>query len=46
VLGYHEATGNVPKFVQGLKRRGIDVDLSIFQRRAPPGEERKKERGR
>ncbi|MCO5168580.1 MAG: Flp pilus assembly complex ATPase component TadA [Planctomycetes bacterium] len=33
VIGYHDATGNVPKFVQQLKRRGIDVDLSIFTRR-------------
>ena len=36
VLGHHEATGNIPKFVQQLKRRGIDVDMSIFARRAPP----------
>ena len=37
VIGHHEATGNVPKFCQGLKRRGIDVDMSMFARKAPPG---------
>ena len=31
VIGYHEATGNVPKFVHLLRRRGIDVDMTIFQ---------------
>ncbi|RMG06961.1 MAG: hypothetical protein D6731_24730 [Planctomycetota bacterium] len=30
VLGYHTATGNVPKFVQTLRRRGIDVNMSMF----------------
>src|SRR5262249_22073978 len=41
VVGFHEATGNVPKFVQGLRRRGIDVDLSIFQKKAPPAQVQK-----
>jgi pilus assembly protein CpaF len=35
VIGAHEATGNIPKFVQGLKRRGIEVDMSIFARKTP-----------
>jgi len=31
VLGQHEPTGNVPKFIQALRRRGIEVDMSLFQ---------------
>ncbi|MEZ6188935.1 MAG: hypothetical protein R3F62_28515 [Planctomycetota bacterium] len=37
VIGHHEATGNVPKFVQGLRRRGIPVDMSMFQRDTSEG---------
>lgn len=40
VVGSHVATGNVPKFVQNLRRRGIEVDMSIFQRDQPPAGER------
>jgi pilus assembly protein CpaF len=40
VIGEHVATGNVPKFVQNLRRRGIEVDMSIFQRKQPPAGER------
>ena len=35
VVGHFEATGNVPRFVQLLKRRGIETDMSIYQRPAP-----------
>ena len=31
VIGYHDATGVVPNFVQLLRRRGIKVDMSIFK---------------
>lgn len=31
VLGYHDATGSVPNFVQKMRRRGIKVDMSIFK---------------
>lgn len=31
VLGYHDATGAVPNFVQKMRRRGIKVDMSIFK---------------
>jgi pilus assembly protein CpaF len=31
VLGYHDATGSVPNFVQKLRRRGIKIDMSIFK---------------
>ena len=44
VQGYHEATGNIPKFVHALRRRGIDVDMNIFAKRKPAGD--KKETGR
>jgi len=40
VLGSHIATGNIPKFVQNLRRRGIEVDMSIFQRKDGPAAER------
>lgn len=36
VIGHHEATGNVPKFVHLLRRRGIEVDMQMFARKAPP----------
>ena len=35
VLGRHIATGNVPSFVQKLRRRGVEVDLSIFTPSTP-----------
>jgi len=31
VVGYHDATGIVPNFVQKLRRRGIKVDMSVFK---------------
>lgn len=31
VIGYHDATGSIPSFVQKLRRRGIKVDMSIFK---------------
>lgn len=31
VIGYHDATGSIPNFVQKLRRRGIKVDMSIFK---------------
>ncbi|MCA8921599.1 MAG: CpaF family protein [Planctomycetes bacterium] len=37
VIGHHEATGNIPKFVQGLRRRGIPVDMDIFKREPTSG---------
>lgn len=40
VVGTHVATGNVPKFVQNLRRRGIEVDMSIFQRTDTGGSDR------
>jgi len=30
ILGHHEATGSVPKFVHGIKQRGIEVDMQLF----------------
>ncbi|MCW8140039.1 MAG: Flp pilus assembly complex ATPase component TadA [Planctomycetota bacterium] len=45
VIGHHDATGNVPKFVQALKRRGIDVDLSIFQRKQAADDGPRRRRG-
>ena len=36
VVGAFCATGAVPEFVQTLRRRGIEVDLSIFQENADP----------
>jgi len=30
VIGHHEATGAVPKFVHSLKQRGIHVDMQMF----------------
>lgn len=39
VIGRHIATGNVPQFVQKLRRRGVEVDLSIFRPTTPPGRE-------
>ena len=45
VIGHHEATGNVPKFVQALKRRGIDVDMAIFARKQPPDDGPRRRRG-
>lgn len=48
VLGSHVATGNVPKFVQNLRRRGVEVDMSIFQRESTgeegPGHGRRRRR--
>jgi pilus assembly protein CpaF len=44
VQGQHEPTGNIPKFVQQLRRRGVDVDMSIFQGRS--GADRDEGRGR
>lgn len=46
VIGEHVATGNIPKFVQNLRRRGIDVDMSIFQRAQPAGGEGRRRRRR
>ena len=45
VVGSHVATGNIPKFVQNLRRRGVEVDMGMFQREESggsggPGEER------
>jgi pilus assembly protein CpaF len=39
VIGAHDATGNIPKFIQQLKRRGIDTDMSIFARKAQANED-------
>ena len=30
-VGYHTATGNIPNFVHELRRRGVEVDMGIFQ---------------
>ena len=31
VMGYHTATGNIPVFVEELRRRGkLDLDMSVF----------------
>ena len=30
IVGHHEATGAVPKFVHSLKQRGIEVDMRLF----------------
>jgi pilus assembly protein CpaF len=42
VLGEHVATGNVPKFVQGLRRRGVEVDMSMFKRTEPEKKRRRR----
>jgi pilus assembly protein CpaF len=31
VLGYHTATGNIPNTIQKLRKRGVAVDMSVFQ---------------
>ena len=31
VVGYHTATGEIPEFVQEMRKRGLDVDLSMFK---------------
>ncbi len=31
VLGYHTATGQVPRFAEDLRARGIPIDLEMFQ---------------
>ena len=36
IRGHFAPTGNVPDFVQDLVRRGIEVDMSIFSKDAPP----------
>ena len=36
VLGKHEFTGNMPKFVMELRRRGVDVDMTMFKREESP----------
>lgn len=41
VIGYHEATGNIPKFVHSLRRRGIEVDMSMFSKGGDPKDKRK-----
>ncbi|RME03150.1 MAG: FHA domain-containing protein [Planctomycetota bacterium] len=30
ILGRHRATGTIPKFIHELRRRGVEVDMSIF----------------
>jgi pilus assembly protein CpaF len=30
ILGHFESTGAVPKFVHDLRKRGIQVDMSMF----------------
>ena len=36
IRGHFAPTGNVPDFVQDLVQRGIEVDMSIFSKDAPP----------
>jgi pilus assembly protein CpaF len=31
VVGYFTATGSVPKFVEKLRERGIEVDMALFE---------------
>jgi len=33
VMGYHTATGEIPEFVQEMRKRGLEVDLSMFKER-------------
>jgi hypothetical protein len=37
VLGYHTATGQVPRFAEDLKERGIAVNLDLFAPTAARG---------
>jgi pilus assembly protein CpaF len=30
VVGYHTATGIIPRFIEDLRERGMQVDLSMF----------------
>jgi pilus assembly protein CpaF len=32
VLGHHTSSGMIPDFVQDMRKRGIDVDISIFSK--------------
>ncbi len=43
VLGYHAATGTVPGFVDKLRERRVEVDMSVFE---PSPEEHKAPAGR
>ncbi|MDP6439717.1 MAG: ATPase, T2SS/T4P/T4SS family, partial [Candidatus Brocadiia bacterium] len=43
VLGYHTATGTVPGFVNTLRERRVEVDMSVFE---PSPEEQKAPAGR
>ena len=44
VVGQHVATGNVPKFVHMLRRRGIEVDMSMFAVAKPADDEPRRRR--
>jgi len=44
VLGKHEFTGNMPKFVMELRRRGVDVDMTMFKREESPDLGRRRRR--
>jgi len=35
VVGYHTATGEIPEFVQEMRKRGLEVDLSMFKETVP-----------
>jgi pilus assembly protein CpaF len=45
VVGYHSATGNVPRFIHQLRKRGIDVDMGIFTPTKPNEETKDRDRG-
>lgn len=36
ILGYHTATGHVPKFVEDFRRMGIPLDDNLFKPTQPP----------
>ena len=35
VVGYHTATGEIPEFVQEMRKRGLEVNLEMFKETAP-----------
>jgi pilus assembly protein CpaF len=46
VIGQHLATGNIPKFVHTLRRRGVEVDINMFAIKKQKQKPEKEERGR
>jgi pilus assembly protein CpaF len=44
VIGKHEATGQIPVFVGKLRKRGIKIDMSMFENEKPEKAEREEKK--